>query len=228
MSDPVGSYLAFAASAGVLTFLSPCALPLVPGYVGYYASTVGDDRRAAGIVARGVAAGVGVVVTLGGLAGAAVLAGRPVSRLLPVVEPLVGVALVAFGASLLTGRGPALTVALPARRAGTSGFVLFGAGYAGASAGCVLPVFLAVVVQAVALSPPVAVAVVAAYAAGVALPLLAVTLAVGFGLDLAAGRLAGLGSRLEPAAGAIVVLAGVGQVVVAVAPTALPSLLTPL
>lgn len=227
MSDPVGSYLVFAASAGVLTFLSPCALPLVPGYVGYYAGTAGGGRRAAGVVARGAAAGVGAVVTLGALAGAAVVAGRPVSRLLPVVEPLVGVALVVVGASLVTGRGPALTVALPARRAGPLGFVLFGAGYAGASAGCVLPVFLAVVVQAVALSPPAAVAVVAAYAAGVALPLLAVTLAVGFGLDLAAGRLAGLGSRLEPAAGAVVLLAGVGQVVVAVVPAALPSLPTP-
>ncbi|WP_135827619.1 cytochrome c biogenesis CcdA family protein [Halorussus halobius] len=224
MSGPVWSHLAFAASAGVVTFLSPCALPLVPGYVGYYAGVAGDDRRAAGIVARGLAAGGGVVATLGALAGLAVLVGRPVSGLLAVVEPLVGVALVVFGVGLLTARGPTLTVPLPARRADAPGFALFGAGYAGASAGCVLPVFLAVVVQAVALSARAAVAVVAAYAAGVAVPLVALTLAVGFGLDVATGRLADLGGRLERAAGAVVSLAGVGQIVLAVAPNAVPSL----
>jgi len=224
VSALVWSHLAFAAGAGVVTFLSPCALPLVPGYVGYYVGVAGDDQRAASVVVRGLAAGTGVVVTLGALAGLAVLVGRPVSRLLPVVEPLVGVALVVLGLGLLTARGPSLTVQLPARRADAPGFALFGAGYAGASAGCVLPVFLAVVVEAVALSAPAAVAVVAAYAAGVALPLLAVTLAVGFGLDVAAGRLADLGGRLERVGGAVVALAGVGQIVVAVAPNAVPSL----
>ena len=224
MSDPLASHLAFAAGAGVATFLSPCALPLVPGYVGYYLSATDGDRGGTGVAVRGVAAAVGVLLTLGALAGLAIVVGRPLTRALPVVEPVVGVALVVLGALVVSQRGPDWRLTLPARRTNTAGFALFGAGYAGASAGCVLPVFLAVVVQTLTLPLPAAAAVVGVYAAGVAVPLLAVTVAVGFGLDIAAGRWSGVGNRLERVAGVVLVLAGLGQVVVAVAPGAIPPL----
>lgn len=224
MSEPLAGHLAFAAGAGLATFLSPCALPLVPGYVGYYASAASGDQHAAGIATRGIAAATGVLVALGTLAGLAIAVGRPVTRALPVVEPAVGVALVVLGVLVVTGRGPSWRVPLPARRADTPGFALFGVGYAGASAGCVLPIFLAVVVQAISLPAPAAAAIVTVYAAGVAVPLLAVTIAVGLGLDVATGRIVGHGALLENVAGAVLVLAGVGQVVVAVAPAAVPSL----
>jgi cytochrome c-type biogenesis protein len=171
-----------------------------------------------------MAAATGVLVALGALAGLAIVVGRPVTQVLPVVEPAVGVALVVLGALVVTGRGPSWRVPLPARRADTPGFALFGVGYAGASAGCVLPIFLAVVVQAISLPVPVAAAVVTVYAAGVAVPLLAVTIAVGLGLDVAAGRIVGHGAGLERVAGAVLVLAGAGQILVAVAPDAVPSL----
>ena len=226
MTDPLGGRLVFAAGAGLATFLSPCALPLVPGYVGYYVTAAGDDGRAAGVAVRGVAAGVGVLVTLGAFAGTAVLVGRPVARAFPVLEPAVGLALVGFGILVVTDRGPDLTVSLPARRADAPGFALFGAGYAAASAGCVLPVFLAVAVEAATLPLPAAAAVVAAYAGGVAGPLLAVTVAVGLGFDLATGRAAAVGTRLERAAGVVLILAGAGQLVVALAPGLVPTLPT--
>lgn len=224
MSEPIASHLVFAAGAGAATFLSPCALPLVPGYVGYYVSAAGGDRHPGGITVRGVAAATGVLVTLGALAGLAVLVGHPVTQSLPVVEPLVGVALVVLGALVVTDAAPDWRVALPERRADTAGFALFGAGYAGASAGCVLPVFLAVVVNAVTLPPALALAVVGVYAGSVALPLLALTVAVGAGLDVATGRLAAYGGRLEQTAGVVLVLAGIGQIAVAVAPDLVPSL----
>lgn len=216
--------LAFAAGAGVATFLSPCALPLVPGYVGYYVSAAGSTRqRAAGIVVRGLAAGAGALVTLGVLAGLAVAVGRPVTERLTLIEPVVGIALLGLGIAAVAGWSPARTVSLPERRTGTGGFALFGAGYAGASAGCVLPVFLAVVVNALTLPPATAATVVGVYAAGVALPLLGVTLAVGAGVDVAADQLAGHGSLLERLAGVVLALAGVGQLVVATMPSAVPA-----
>ncbi|WP_302080095.1 cytochrome c biogenesis CcdA family protein [Salinibaculum rarum] len=223
MSDALASHLVFAAGAGVATFLSPCALPLVPGYIGYYTSTANGSQRAAGVLTRGLAAAVGVLVTLGALAGLAIAVGRPVTRLLPVVEPLVGLALLLFGALVVTDRAPDWRVPLPARRADTPGFALFGVGYAGASAGCVLPVFLAVVVQTITLPTPAAAAVVAVYAGAVAVPLLAVTVAVGLGLDVATGRLTDYGTHLEQAAGVVLVVAGAGQVAVAIAPAAVPT-----
>ena len=223
MIDAVGGRVAFAAGAGVATFLSPCALPLVPGYVGFYASAADGERATAGVVSRGLAASVGLLATLGALAGLAILVGRPVARALPVLEPLVGVALVALGVLVVTDRGPTVTAPLPARRADVSGFALFGAGYAGASAACVLPVFLAVVVEAVSLPLARALAVVTTYALAAAVPLLAVTVALGLGVGVATGRLAALGDRIERASGVVLVLAGVGQVAIAIAPNAIAS-----
>ena len=227
MSDPLASHIAFAAGAGLATFLSPCALPLVPGYVGYYVSAADGDRGVAGVAVRGVAAAAGVLLALGVLAGLAVAVGGTLTRALPVVEPAVGLVLVVLGVLVVNRHGPDWRPALPARRADTAGFALFGAGYAGASAGCVLPVFLAVVVQTLSLPLPAAAAVIGVYAAGVALPLLGVTVAVGLGVDVATGRWAGYGSRLERIAGAVLVAAGLGQIAVAVAPAAVPSLPTP-
>jgi cytochrome c-type biogenesis protein len=224
VSAAVASSLAFAAGAGIATFLSPCALPLVPGYVGYYVSATDGDAQAGGLVLRAIAVALGVVVALGGLAGLAVAVGRPFTRSLSAVEPLVGVALAALGVLVVTNRSPDWHVPFPERRVDTAGFVLFGVGYGTAAAGCVLPVFLAVVVQALALPPTVAAAVVGAYAGSVALPLLAVTVAVGTGTDVATDRLAASGDRIESLAGIVLVLAGLGQVAVAVDPTLVPAL----
>jgi cytochrome c-type biogenesis protein len=225
VTTPLESHAVFAAGAGVATFLSPCALPLLPGYVGYYASDASDGRQPlTGIAARGLAAAGGALAALGLLAGLAVLVGRPVTSRLPLLEPLVGVGLLGLGAVALWPRGPDLHVPLPARRRSLRGFAAFGGAYGGASAGCVLPVFLAVVVQAVTLGPLAAATVVGVYAGSVALPLFVVTILTGLGVDLATGRLAGAGARLERAAGVVLLAAGVGQLVVAFAPESLPAL----
>ena len=211
-------YVAFAAGAGVATFLSPCALPLLPGYVGYYLSHAEGGTTARGVALRGLAAGIGAFATLGVIAGLVVAVGQPVARNLAILEVIVGLALVAFGGYLLVSGSGALTVPLPERRSDTAGFVLFGVGYAGASAGCVLPVFLAVVAESLTLSAMAGLSVVATYAGVIAVGLLSATLLLGFGVDIATGRLARLGSRLDGLAGVVLVVAGLGQLVVALAP----------
>jgi len=56
------STVVFALTAGVATFFSPCAYPLLPGYVGFYVSrTDGDDASLGGATIRGIAAGSGVL-----------------------------------------------------------------------------------------------------------------------------------------------------------------------
>jgi cytochrome c-type biogenesis protein len=214
MSEPLWASVAFAAGAGAATFLSPCALPLVPGYVGFYLSAAGGQRPGRGLAVRALAVAAGVLATLGGLAGLAVLVGRPVVRALPAAEPIVGAGLLALGLGMVTDRLPGWRVSLPERRADAVGFALFGAGYAGASAGCVLPVFLAVVLQAAALSPAAAAVVLGTYAGTVAVPLLAVTVALGAGVDVATGRLAAFGDHAETTAGLVLVAAGAGQLLV--------------
>jgi cytochrome c-type biogenesis protein len=50
---------AVAAVAGLVSFLSPCVLPLVPGYLSYVGGLSGTEASAAGSAADGAAAGAG-------------------------------------------------------------------------------------------------------------------------------------------------------------------------
>jgi len=216
--DLSGGTAAFALGAAVATFFSPCAYALLPGYVGYYISaTDGEVAPLDGALVRGVAATVGVFATFGALSGAAIVAGEAVEGVLPVVEPLVGVALVVLGLSVLRSGSLSVHVLLPERRATVLGFGLFGAMYALAATACVLPLFLALVVRSLSMSPPETALVLGTYASGFGLLMLAVTVATAVGHGLGAGRVAGYADRIARLAGLVLVVAGLGQVYVALA-----------
>jgi cytochrome c-type biogenesis protein len=207
----------FALGAGTATFFAPCVYALLPGYVGYYAATVdGESVPLSGAFVRGLAATVGAIGTFAVLSMLALGAGELLERALPVIEPLVGLALVALGLVTLWRGSLSLHVALPERRASVLGFGLFGALYALAATACVLPLFLAVAIQSVALSPGASVLVLAAYAGSFAALVLAATVAVAIGHDALAGRLRPHGATLSRLAGVVLVLAGVGQMYLAV------------
>ncbi|WP_435183559.1 cytochrome C biogenesis protein [Halobellus sp. EA9] len=201
---------AFAVGAGVATFFAPCAFPLLPGYVGYYLQRT---ENASGLLS-GVVAAAGAVASLGVVAGLALALGRRLTSLLPVVEPAIGLALVGFGLLVLSG-WTAPTPKLPARPESLVGFGAFGAVYAVAAAGCVVPLFLGVVAQASALPAGQAALVLAGYAVAVAAPLVGVTLLADAGVTAwrDAGRYAG---RMKQAAGALLVVAGLGQLYLSV------------
>ena len=208
--------VSFAVASGVATFFSPCAYPLLPGYVGFYVNqTDADEVSIGGAGIRGIAAGIGVLATFGVLAGATVRVGHATLSKITVFESLVGGLLVAFGLLVVAGRSPSVTVPLPKRRASVLGFGLFGAGYALAGAGCVAPIFLAVIARSIALPADAAAVVVVTYAGVVAALLVATTVATGMGLLTNAGRLAAYSGQLKRLAGAVMVLAGVGQLYLA-------------
>ena len=97
--------IAVALGAGLLSFLSPCVLPLVPAYIGQL-TAVAVVGRAEGTVSRWLAvrhaiayvAGFGAVFTLLGLT-ATYLAG-PLVEFLPVLRQLGGVVLILLGLNL--------------------------------------------------------------------------------------------------------------------------------
>lgn len=216
MSTELVAATAFALGAGAATFFAPCAYALLPGYVGYYVAAVGGDSPPlSGALARGTAAAVGAVATLSALSGIALVAGGTVRRALPVIEPLIGVALVALGLAVVFRVGSGVHVPLPARRAGIGGFAVFGALYALAAAACVLPLFLAVAIQSTTMSATAAATVLGAYAASFGGLLLAVTVATAVGHGVGAGRIAGHVDRLVTLAGVVLVVAGLGQLYVA-------------
>ena len=201
-----------AAGAAVAAFFSPCAYTLLPGYVSYYVASTDGRQPLGGAVLRGIAAACGVVAAFVGLSAAAVLVGGALEPVLPLLEVLVGVALVGLGVVVLFRGGFHVTVPLPERRTDVAGFGLFGALYATAGAGCTAPYFLAVVLQALTFSPGGTLAVLGTFAGTFGALLVSVTVLTALGHGISAGRVAGVADRATRIAGVILVVAGAGQV----------------
>jgi cytochrome c-type biogenesis protein len=98
--DSLDVTLLAAVGAGILSFVSPCVLPLVPVYIGYLSGTVagqheGQAREAAFWQAVLFVLGFSVVfVVLGASAG---LLGAGLNQYLPLLRQVGGVLLVLFG-----------------------------------------------------------------------------------------------------------------------------------
>lgn len=125
---------------------------------------------------------------------------------------IIGVALAGLGIALLAGRE--VTVALPKPQAGTGSrqlrsMVVFGASDALASLSCTLPVFLAVVASTFTRSDLASgIATFAAYATGMSVVLLAVTVALAVAQHSLMMRIRNLGRHLNRVSRGLLVLAG--------------------
>lgn len=215
-----------ALGAAVATFFSPCAYALLPGYVGYYVSSARDEEAAdegtpreaplAGALIRGLAASLGVISVFATLTAAVLFVGRSVEPVLGLFEPLVGVGLLVLGGAVLVDYSPDIHLRLPERRSSVLGFAVFGAGYAIASAGCVAPLFLAIVLKATTFPPASTVVVLGAYAVGFGGLLVGATVAIAVGRDALLDRLGRYRGAVDTAAGVALVAAGGWQLAVVV------------
>ncbi len=113
LTGPLILAVPVAAAAGAVTFLSPCVLPLVPGYLSYVTGMAGVDAQASR-AATGTTAAAGPASAAGELAGAAGTAGTPGAGSRP-------------GTAVLTP-APA-SAARPARRRTVTGTLLFVLGF---------------------------------------------------------------------------------------------------
>jgi cytochrome c-type biogenesis protein len=103
-SGPLVLAVPVAAAAGAVSFLSPCCLPLVPGYVSYITGMSGADlqqrpapRRAATLVAIGATGGAGPAAGGAAVAAPAAAASSPAGR----GRTLAGAALFVLGFAAL-------------------------------------------------------------------------------------------------------------------------------
>ena len=102
LTGPFG--IAFAFAAGVISFLSPCVLPLVPAYVAHLTGVASDpdgasSRRETMSHALAFVAGFGVVFTV---IGASVgLVGGLIADQMPTLEKVAGVFLIVLGLNLM-------------------------------------------------------------------------------------------------------------------------------
>lgn len=209
------SLAVFAVGAGAATFFSPCAYALLPAYLAYFTTQADGTPGIVHATERGVASALGALLAFAALGAIGVAIGQTLMTYFPVLEFLVGLALIVLGVSLLADRGLDPTIPLYRPSGSLHSFVAFGAGYAAAGAGCVAPVFLAVIVAAIAAPTRFAVATLAIYAVTFAGLLLALTLVGAFGIELAHGRLRRAGHRLTLLAGGVMIIGGAVQLAIA-------------
>ena len=197
-----------AIAAGLLSFLSPCVLPIVPAYLGRLATLSAPASRVRHALL--FTAGFSVIfISLGVSAG---YVGGAAGRLLPILQIPVGVA-VTLGGLHLAGllRIPQLDrmrAPTPILRGGYVGSLLLGAAFAIAWTPCIGVVLGAILGIAAAGSNPAGAALLLAlYSIGLALPFLALAVIADHSpaaLQRILGRLRG-GSRIAGAVGGLLV-----------------------
>lgn len=220
----------FAVFAGVASFFAPCAFPLLPGYMAYSLSLGRTDKnskdpggRVRDALAPGLSAAGGIFVVYGLLGLLVAAFGGAASRALPYMQPAVGLVAIGLGVALVAGFSMERVVA-PMQRGidklrrritgaeseGTlAGYFSYGVGYGAAAAGCVAPVFLQLVLTAVAVGAVTGFKVFLVYAGvSAALMVLATIIAVKARtwLQKRTGVLVRVVNR---ASGAIMILAGI-------------------
>lgn len=208
--------MALAFTAGMLATVNPCALPMLPAYLGWFIT--GDDERlpTGRAVARAVlvalCVAVGFVAVFGVLGLLATAASAQVEEITPWITPVVGVAMAGLGVALLAGR--TLKVPLPRLDKGGKGrgiatMVLYGMSYAVVSVSCALPIFLIQVSTTFGESWTTGLTQMLGFAVGFALVLVALSVSVA----LARGPLVGFAREatgyVSRIAGALLLVSGV-------------------
>lgn len=213
----VGLFDTFAFVLGASTFFAPCAFPLLPGYVSYYVGREGDAEDVSAELLRAVGIGVvvssGFFVVYGALGGTILVFGKELLGNVTLLELFVGTVMIGLGSAMLAGYDLSIGhVQLPERRRSVAGFFAFGVLYAAAAAGCTATLFFGVVVNGLLLDPLAGVGTLVAYALGMSVVMIGITVAAALGRDLLVRRLAARTGTIQRVAGALLVLAGFAQV----------------
>lgn len=188
--------------AGLLSFASPCVLPVLPGYIGYLA-----EHDAARVPARAALFVLGFALIFVGMGAAAGAIGRLLATYRVFLEQIGGLLIVVFGLQMMGVFGARFGFGRGARAPRGGGAlrpVLAGAAFAVGFSPCIGPVLASLLVLAgQAATVWRGAALLAVYAAGLGLPLVAVSFGV-HGMQ----RMLGKVPVVERVAGALLVAAG--------------------
>jgi len=211
--------LAFAASAGMLATINPCAFPLLPGFAAYFVGAEGDHATQAvparvlrGLVA-GLAVAVGFAATFALAAVAVAVGGKPLLAHAHWLAWIVAGGLIVLGLAMLAGRTLHLPLPVPSgrsRRRGRRGMLAYGVAYGAASLSCTLPIFLLVVGGALTAGSAIGtVTNFLVYALGMAVVLVAVAISAALGQAALAAAVRRLLPHFQRLAGALVTAGGI-------------------
>ena len=208
--------LAIAFASGMLTTVNPCGFAMLPAYLAYFLGLEGEDRDVRASVTRSI--GVGLSVAAGfllvfSLVGLAIYhLSATFDQVTPWATIVIGAVLVVVGITMVRGRELVLNFPKLQRggrtRDGGSMFV-FGISYAIASISCAFPLFAFNVVGTFRRENLISsVAVLVAYALGMTLVLLALTISLGMARQSLLRGLRRALPYVTRASGVLLVLAG--------------------
>lgn len=221
MNDVGSLSFGLAFVAGVVSFLSPCVLPLVPSYVTFVTGMTLDELTANGrkaarrrAVLHSLLFVLGFTLVFVALGATATALGATLRRALPLMQQIGGIVIALFGLSMLgVLRLPSLMrekrVHLASKPAGLAGSVLVGIAFGAGWTPCIGPVLATILLYAgMEATMMRGMLLLVAYSIGLGIPFLVA--AVGLNWYLAGARHVMRWLRpLELGAGALLVAMGV-------------------
>jgi cytochrome c-type biogenesis protein len=215
MDGSVSFAVAFA--AGVISFLSPCVLPIVPGYLGFITGMSLDElqdgapRRAVLVPALFFVAGFSLIFIL--LGASATLIGQVLKVYQDWIARIGGLVIILFGLHLLgvlrvSGLMRERRMHIARSPAGFAGAAVAGAAFGAGWTPCLGPVLGALLTYASARATLVeGMVLLGSYSLGLAVPFLLAAAATGYFLR-ASQRMRGLIPIIEKTSGVLLVLVG--------------------
>ncbi len=147
------SIYSMAALMGLASFFSPCAFPMLPGYMAYYFG-IGkeEDNRYKKAAIGGISAGMGIIVIYLTVGIFLFYLGMAALKFVPKIGIMVGILLIIFGVLMFTPIqydrlfSPFKSIGEGKKEGSfTLKLFLYGIGYGAAAAGCTAPLFFGVV-----------------------------------------------------------------------------------
>ena len=143
--------LGFAALAGAVSFFSPCAFALFPGYIAFYLGAEKENRDHPAIL--GIVAALGVISFFIILSIIFIVVGKGITPYLGYLAPAIGIFLIIMGLILFAGytfKSSLIQKVLDKFKSkdvrSKRNIYLFGAGYGAVSLGCTLPLLFALII----------------------------------------------------------------------------------
>lgn len=201
--------------AGIGGFFAPCAFALFPGYVSYYLSASGETSSVRRSLGLGLACAAGAAAFFALVGAAITMLGGAVSPYLIATKPAIALAVIALGVvQVLDVRMPSLvlTLGLSAERGVPVGVAVFlyGFGYALASTGCTLPLYVSITVLPLTSGfSGAALLTFLAFASAMAILMLITTLLVGLAKQQIVSAFQRSAAWIKRASGVVLILAGV-------------------
>ncbi len=219
--------IGFAFTAGVIAFFSPCAFPMLPGYISYYlgfleSKDVEDTKKNTisqvlkdGVIG-GVSCALGGVTVLVAIGVGISLLGSVVRNLIKenvsLMELIVGIILIIMGIVMLLGIDLKLPFKIKksAKGKGYKSLFIYGALYALAAAGCTAPIFISVMIRAFVSSTFVnGLLVFLSYAFGLGILLIIVTILIASAKEVMITKMKKIMPYVQKIGAAVLIIVGI-------------------